>query len=945
MSIKMSKQRKASTAFAWAVALAVITVMVHLVYVQTVVPPQVGWWNYYGWRVSEGDILYKDLYCFLTPYYVLLMATLEHLFGSTLILYQILGLVLRCVEVLLVYSLARRFASNLVSFLAALSGLLFTMCYLMDMPYDYNQEVRLLVALMAYLSVRALEEEEKGKDRGWFFGTGLSLGVAFWIKQTSIAYIAAALLVFLLYFLFVKKEIRRFFQALVFLVVGMVVSSLPAIVYFVSTNSFGSFLACLTTAGSSKGSMTSMVAKFIKYQIVWEEVLASVLLCAGMIYVTVAKRVQKKWAIRIGLLAIVLLLLKRCNDVAFHAGVNSPLISAAFKCIVLILVIEVFWIFERNNPVSERLRYKKNVVCQWLESKVENSSCMVPLAAVIVVAVLTYLIFHYGYDVRTQIYQQYDVASVVRVFVNILSWSTIILAIFQTVQIVCGGQRVLGGLGAYGLAGFAACLLVLGCISSVFEELYMMPVATVTLALLVGGASKKYHWGRILLLVILDLALLPIMITQKQLEPYTWHGWTSVGLERPDTEYEQMDGALAGYTLDSDTAEAYRTIIDLIEENSTPQDTVYQFPHIPLFNYITHRQTGTFAPIHYFDVCPDYVASRDAETLSENPPKIVIWCEFGDAVWNFHEEYFRNGEESGQRDIREFYRSYVQTHYELAYEYDAISVWIRGDDSQQTLFSGGSGTREDPYLLTNEKQLVQLSKLVNDGRSFEEQYIRQEKDLDLQGYSMSPIGTEEFPFSGTYDGGGHVIRNLTISEDDDGNAGLFGELKGYVYNLGLEDGWINGETCGAIAASSKENRSRVVNCYTDVTVRGQIAGGLVGDYNGNVWNSFSSGSLVGVDSAGAIPTSQANDVLKVLEEQDAVETKLYTGNMVEQKVSRCSAETMNSTIVLDKLNSYVEDFNKQVSNMAEEKDQTNVPPELVAWRMGPDDHPVYVTVD
>lgn len=943
MSIEMSKQRKLHASFAWAVALVLITVVVHLVYVQTLVPPQVAWWNYYGWRVSEGDVLYKDLFCFLTPYYVLFMAALEHLFGSTLILYQVLGLVLRCVEVLLVYNLARRFASNLVSFLAALSGLWLTMCYLMDMPFDYNQELRLLVALIAYLCVKALEEEEKGRGQRWFFGAGLAMGVAFWIKQTGIAFIVAALFVFVLYFQFAKKNIRRLLRPLAFLALGMLVSSIPAIVYFVSTNSFGSFLACLQIAGSSKGSLKSLIARFFEYQIVWEEVLASILLCAGIVYVAVAKGNKKKWAVRIGLLAIVLLLVKRCNDVSFYGSLNSPLMNAALLCVVLVLAAAIFWLFERNNPVAGQLRQKAAAARQWLEDKVENTRWILPMGAVVVVAILTYVIFRYGYDARTQIYQQYHLTSEVRVLVNILSWSAIILALFQTVQIVRGGQDLLGGLGCYALAGFAACLLALGCVSSVFEELYMMPVATATLALFVSGGNKSYHWGRILLLVVLDLALLGTMITQKQLEPYTWHGWTSVGLERPDTEYEQMDGALAGYTLDSDTAEAYRTIIDLIEENSTPEDTVYQFPHIPLFNYITHRQTGTFAPIHYFDVCPDTIARRDAVTLRENPPKIVIWCEFGDSLWNFHEDYFRSGEESGQRDLRDFYRSYVQTHYEQAYQYDTISVWIRQDDGEEALFSGGSGTREDPYLLTSEEQLVRLSDQVNNGRSFENQYIYQEKDLDLQGYHLTPIGTEENPFMGTYDGGGHVIRNLTPVENDDGKAGLFGELSGYVYNLGLEDGRINGETCGAIAASSEGARSRVVNCYTNVTVRGQMAGGLVGDYNGNVWNSFSAGTLTGVDAAGALPTSQANDVLKVFEVEGTAETKLYTGDTIEQKVTRCSAETLNSSVVLEKLNSYVEDFNKQISDMAKDKNQTNVPPELVAWKLGTDNHPVYKT--
>ena len=41
--------------------LLVCFVVLHIVYVQAVIPPQIGWWNYYAWRVNSGEILYKDI--------------------------------------------------------------------------------------------------------------------------------------------------------------------------------------------------------------------------------------------------------------------------------------------------------------------------------------------------------------------------------------------------------------------------------------------------------------------------------------------------------------------------------------------------------------------------------------------------------------------------------------------------------------------------------------------------------------------------------------------------------------------------------------------------------------------------------------------------------------------------------------------------------------------
>lgn len=42
--------------------LSVLICLVQLSYIQSAIPPQVGWWNYYGWQISEGKLLYKDIY-------------------------------------------------------------------------------------------------------------------------------------------------------------------------------------------------------------------------------------------------------------------------------------------------------------------------------------------------------------------------------------------------------------------------------------------------------------------------------------------------------------------------------------------------------------------------------------------------------------------------------------------------------------------------------------------------------------------------------------------------------------------------------------------------------------------------------------------------------------------------------------------------------------------
>lgn len=69
-------------------------------------------------------------------------------------------------------------------------------------------------------------------------------------------------------------------------------------------------------------------------------------------------------------------------------------------------------------------------------------------------------------------------------------------------------------------------------------------------------------------------------------------------------------------------------------------------------------------------------------------------------------------------------------------------------------FSGGSGTIDDPYLISNAVQLY----MVNDDLNA---YYKLISDITLTGTHF-PIGTEEKPFYGTFDGNGYTISNMII---------------------------------------------------------------------------------------------------------------------------------------------------------------------------------------
>ena len=138
----------------------------------------------------------------------------------------------------------------------------------------------------------------------------------------------------------------------------------------------------------------------------------------------------------------------------------------------------------------------------------------------------------------------------------------------------------------------------------------------------------------------------------------------------------------------------------------------------------------------------------------------------------------------------------------------------------------GNGTYESPFIISSYEDISLLRDLVNSGISFSCFYFRQDSDIDfIQGDNWVPIGrygTGCF-FAGYYDGGGHTISNLRI-DTEDAYAGLFGDLRGEVRNLGIESGDISGKFVGGIAGYGRSGR--IINCYNKAKIRGLRAGGI-----------------------------------------------------------------------------------------------------------------------
>lgn len=144
-------------------------------------------------------------------------------------------------------------------------------------------------------------------------------------------------------------------------------------------------------------------------------------------------------------------------------------------------------------------------------------------------------------------------------------------------------------------------------------------------------------------------------------------------------------------------------------------------------------------------------------------------------------------------------------------------------------------------------------------------------DITLTG-QWTPLGNEGSPFTGTFDGGGHSIKGLTVTASSDlDNSGLFGYATGATLkNVSIIGAKVDGdEHVGILLGNAKQVTISGVMTSGIVTGRDHV-GGIVGDASGSADNgeftsisncmstagvfsrSYQAGGIAGIVNAGNI---------------------------------------------------------------------------------------------
>ena len=210
----------------------------------------------------------------------------------------------------------------------------------------------------------------------------------------------------------------------------------------------------------------------------------------------------------------------------------------------------------------------------------------------------------------------------------------------------------------------------------------------------------------------------------------------------------------------------------------------------------------------------------------------------------------------------------------LFFSFISLSAQAVWDGTVATSFAGGTGTEDDPYLISNGAELAYLAQIAVNSLATEGKFYRLTEDIILnedvlnEDYSLN--GTPANPFKpisyfyGTFDGNGHVISGLYINDSSGTAVGLFGSFYGLVYDLAVVDAYIYGTWSTGIIVGNGYGGAGIsmTRCYAAGNVTGYYAGLLLGGDNGSstIEYCYCAGVVSSSHCAGGIAGDVYNNV-------------------------------------------------------------------------------------
>lgn len=264
-----------------------------------------------------------------------------------------------------------------------------------------------------------------------------------------------------------------------------------------------------------------------------------------------------------------------------------------------------------------------------------------------------------------------------------------------------------------------------------------------------------------------------------------------------------------------------------------------------------------------------------------------------------------------------------------------VAAW---DGTTSTAVSAITENNETVYPIATPANLKWIAEQVNSGtNTFENAIVKLLNDIDLAGYSWTPIGElESCPFSGTFDGNGRTIKGLNIGNVNSSQgrsfsrnttssgkkgAGLFGVVKGAtIKSVTVID--------AVVKAENVDGAGIIVGCALEsVTIEEVVIETETpkdpseGTYGVDVEGSHNVGSIAGLISASEVVINncevQCTSLSANVPENTSAEGTVSVGGIVgtlevvqgydssvapKVEISGCKVEDLDLSASLDDVN-------------------------------------------
>ena len=236
-------------------------------------------------------------------------------------------------------------------------------------------------------------------------------------------------------------------------------------------------------------------------------------------------------------------------------------------------------------------------------------------------------------------------------------------------------------------------------------------------------------------------------------------------------------------------------------------------------------------------------------------------------------------------------------------------------DNLSDMFPVGSGTENDPYLVSTPKQLIEIIRpRIGAKDTAVRGYFQLINDIDLSGtdnswqhLSQQVTYTDTYYFMGVFDGGGYTISGLNMDLGEESGIGLFRRAVDSVIKDLNVIGSIRGkDVVGGIVGLASD--SKILRCTFSGTADGESnVGGIAGNsYESEISNCINYGSITAsVKNAGGIAGWCDKGEIMNCANQGSVRAANISGGISGYLSYSTAADCYNDVSAVIKGNEYV----------------------------------------